>query len=99
MGKSGDDEPEFSFAKLVGMDSYKKWAREMRYSLKSIGLWDYTLSDIENPKPVAIILLSKDLKNNTKLEHQKKRRDKIIAWTKNNVKWKSYIRCICLGHI
>lgn len=51
MGKSGDDEPGFSIAKLAGADNYKKWAREMRYSLESAGLWDHTLSGEENPKP------------------------------------------------
>lgn len=56
-----DDEPGFSFAKLAGADNYKKWAREMRYSLESAGLWDYTLSTAENPKPLPINLKSNDL--------------------------------------
>ncbi len=38
MGKSGDDKPGFSFSKLAGADNYKKWAREMGYSLESAGL-------------------------------------------------------------
>ena len=99
MGKSGDDEPGFFFAKLAGADNYKKWAREMRYSLESAGLWDHTLSDQENPKPVAIILKGEDLEDDAKLERQEKRADKIHAWTKNNVKCKRYIGCMCLGHI
>ncbi len=99
MGKSGDDEPGFSFVKLTGTDNYKKLAREMQYSLESAGLWDHTLSDTENPKPVVIVLLGKDLKNDTKLERQEKRADKIIAWTKNDVKCKGYIGRMCLGHI
>ena len=99
MGKFGDDEAGFSFAKLAGADNYKKWAREMRYSLKYAKLWDHTLSDTENPKPVTIVLLDEDLKNDTKLERQEKRADKIIAWTKNNVKCKGYIRRICFDHI
>ena len=99
MGKSGDDEPGFSFAKLAGADNYKKWAREMRYSLESAGLWDHTLSDEENPKPVAIILKGEALNDDAKLERQEKRADKILAWTKNNVKCKGYIGRMCLGHI
>ncbi len=88
MGKSGDDEPGFSFAKLAGADNYKKWAREMLYSLESAGLWDHTLPDKENPKPVAIILKDKGLEDDVELERQEKRADKIIAWPKNNVKCK-----------
>ncbi len=99
MGKSGDDEPGFSFAKLAGADNYKKWAREMRYSLESAGLWDHTLPDKENPQPVAIILKDKELEDDVKIERQEKRADKIIAWTKNNVKCKGYIGRMCLGHI
>ena len=71
----------------------------MRYSLESIGLWDYTLSDTENPKPVLIILKGEDLKNDAKLECQAKHADKIHAWTKNNVKCKGYIGRMCLSHL
>ena len=99
MGKSGDDKPGFSFAKLAGVDNYKKWAWKMRYSLESASLWDHTLSDKENLKPVAIVLKNKDLKNDAKLERQKKRADKIPAWTKSNIKCKGYIGRICLSHI
>ena len=99
MGKSKDNKSRFSFDKPAGADNYKKWAREMRYSLGSAGLWDHTLSDQENPKPVAIILKSKDLDDDVKLERQEKRANKIHAWTKSNVKYKDYIGCICLGHI
>ena len=98
MGKSGDDEPGFSFAKLAGADNYKKWAREMRYSLESAGLWDHTLSDEENPKPVAIVLKGEALNDDAKLERQEKRADKIIAWTKNNVICYVYFGRMCLGH-
>ena len=63
----------------------------MQYSLESAGLWHHTLSDQEYPKPVAIILKSKDLKDNAKLECQEKRVDNIHAWTKNNVKCKGYM--------
>ena len=38
MGKSGDDKPRFSFAKLVNVDNYKKWVREMQYSLEFVEL-------------------------------------------------------------
>ncbi len=74
--------------------NHKKWAREMRYSLESARLCDHTLPDKENPKPVSIILKNKELEDDVKLDCQEKRADKIIAWTKNNVKCKSYI-----GHI
>ena len=99
IAKSGDDKPRFSFAKQAGTDNYKKWVREMWYFLESIGLWDHTLLDIENPKPVSIILKGEDLKDDAKLEHQEKCADKIYAWTKNNAKCKDYISCMCLGHI
>ncbi len=99
MGKSGNDEPGFSFAKLVSADNSKKWAREMRHSLESARLWDHTLPDKENPKPVAIILKDKELEDDVKLERKEKLADKIIAWTKNNVKCKDYIDRMSLGHI
>ncbi len=99
MGKSGDDEPGFSFAKLAGAENYKKWAPEMLYSLESAGLWYHTLPDKENPKPIAIIFKEKKLEDYVKLERQKNRVDMIIAWTKNNVQCKSYIGQMCLGHI
>ena len=99
MGKSGDDEPGFSFVKLAGADNYKKWAHEMQYSLEFVRLWDHTLPDIENPKPSPIVLKSEDLKDDAKLERHKKRADKIHTWNKNNVKCKSYIGRICLSYI
>lgn len=48
MGKSEDDEPRFSFAKLAGAEINKKWARKMRYSLESEGHSDNTFSDKES---------------------------------------------------
>ena len=79
MGKSADDEPGFSFAKLTGADNYKKWVREIQHSLESVGLRNHIFSDTENLKLVAIVLLSEDLKNDTKLERQENCADKIIA--------------------
>lgn len=79
MGKSEADEPGFSFSKLAHAEKYKKWAREMRYSLESAGLWNHALSDEDNPKPVAIISKDKELKDDAKLERQEKRADKTIA--------------------
>ena len=99
MGKSRDNEPRFSFAMLAGIDNYKKWAQEIRYSFESRRLWDHTLSDKENPKPVAIIFKGEALNNDAKLERQKKHANKILAWTKNNIKYKDYISRICLDHI
>ena len=100
MGKPGDDEPSgFSFAKLTGADNYKTWAREMRYSLESAGLWKHTLSAKENSRPTPIVLLGKDLDDDAKLERQKKRADKITAWNKNNSKCKGYLGRMCLGYI
>lgn len=40
----------------------------MRYFLKFVRLWDYTLLNIENFKLVPIIFKDKNLKNNTKLK-------------------------------
>ena len=79
MGNFGDDESGFSFAKLAVTNNYKRWAREMQYSLEFAGFWDYTFSDKENPKPVAIDFKDKDLENDAKLQRQEKRADKIIA--------------------
>ncbi len=99
MGKSDNDEPEFSFAKLAGTDNYKKWAREMRYSLESARLWDLTLPNQENPKPVGIILKDKELEDDVQLERQEKRADRVISSTKNNVQCKGDIGRMSLGHI
>lgn len=71
----------------------------MQYSFEYAGLWDHTLSDTENPKPISIILKGKNVKDDAKFEHQEKCIDKIFAWTKNNVKYKGYIGHICFGHI
>lgn len=79
MGKSEDDKSGFSFAKLASADNYKKWAWEMHYSLESTGFWNYTLLDKENLKSVTIVLKDKDLKDDAKREHQKKRTDKITT--------------------
>ncbi len=98
MGKSGDDELGFSFAKLADADNYKKSAWKMRYSLESARLWDHTLPDKENPKPVAINLKDKELEDDVKLERKEKRAEKIIAWTKNNIKCKGYIGRMYLGN-
>ena len=97
--KFGDDKPGLSFAKLADADNYIKWAREKHYSLESARLWDHSLSDKENPKPVAIILKEKDLEDDVKLKRLKKLADNIIALAKSNVKCKGYIDCICLNQI
>lgn len=46
-----------------------------------------------------IILKDKDFKDDAKLKRQKKRADKILAQTKNNVQRKDYISCMCFYHI
>lgn len=51
----------------------------MQYSLESAKLWDHTLLDTENPKPMLIVFKGKNLKDDNKLEHPKKHADKIIA--------------------
>ena len=99
MGKSENDKPRFFFAKQAGTDNYKKWDWKMCYSFDFARFWNHTLLDNENPKPVAIVLKNKDLEDDAKLERQKKHADKIIAWSKNNVKCKDYINLMCLGHI
>ncbi len=53
----------------------------------------------KNAKPVAIIINDEKLEDDVKLERQEKHWDKIIAWTKNNLKCKGNIGRICLGHI
>lgn len=99
MGKSENDEPGFSFTKLASADNYKKWAWEMQFSLESVYFWDHTLSDQENLKPVTMILKDENLNYNTKFERLEKQADKIIAWTKKNVKYNDYIGFIYLCHI
>lgn len=81
------------------MDNYKKWAREMQYSLEFVGIQDYTLLSKENPKLVSIISKDKELKADVKLEYQEKCANKIIVWIKNNVKYKDYIGRMYFGHI
>ncbi len=71
----------------------------MLYSFDFTGLWVYALLDKENHKQVAIILKDPDLKDELKLERQVNCADKIIAWTRNNVKCKGFIGCIYLGDI
>lgn len=51
----------------------------MCYSLKSAKLWDHTLPNKENWKPMAIILKNKDFKDDAKFKRQKKHANKIIA--------------------
>lgn len=79
MGKSDDDKPRFSFAKLADTYNYKKWPWEIQYSLESVGLWNHIFLEKNNFKPVAIVFKGKDLKDDTKFEHQEKCMDKIIA--------------------
>lgn len=71
----------------------------MHYSLESAGLWMYTLSVVENLKPAPIILKTEDELDNAKVERQKKRIDKILAWTKSNSKCKRYDGRMCAPHI
>ena len=99
MGKTGNNEPGFAFAKLADADNYKKWACEMIYSLESAGLWEHTLLNAENPKLLPIKLKGKELLNDVKLERQKKQANKIKAWNKNNSKCKRYLGRMCFGHI
>lgn len=99
IGKSGDNEPGFSFAKLVDIDNYKKWEREISYSLESTGIWDHTLPDTANLEPTPVVLKGEDLEDDTKLERQKKRADKIYTWNKNNVQCNGFISYISFGHI
>ena len=79
MGKTEDDEPGFSFAKLAGANNYKKWARKMRYALESAGLWDHTLLETENLQPQPIVLKRDELDDDAKVNRQERRADKIFA--------------------
>lgn len=71
----------------------------MWYFLEFAGLWNNTLSDIENSTLAPIVLKKEDLKNDAKLKYQAKYADEIYAWNKTNVKCKGYIDRMCLGHI
>ncbi len=71
----------------------------MHFSFKFGGLLDQNILDKENSKLVAMILKDKKLEDDAKLERKEKRADKIIAWTKNDIKCKSYIGQMCLDHI
>lgn len=97
--KSRENEPGFLFAKLADTDNNNKWAREMQYFFKSADFGDHTLLENENGKPVSIIFRDNDLEDDAKLKRQQKLIDKIIIRIKNNVKYKNYISCICLGYI
>lgn len=99
MAREDDEQPGFAFKKLLGAENYKKWARQMRYSLESAGLWIHTLSVVENPKPALIILKKEDELNDAKVERQEKRMDQILAWTRSNSKCKGYIGRMCAPHI
>ncbi|MCJ1424805.1 hypothetical protein MMC29_002693 [Sticta canariensis] len=77
MGKTEDNEAGFAFTKLAGVNNYKKWAREMRNSLESAGLWEHALPNTVNKKPIPIELRFEDLENDAKLERQGKRLDKV----------------------
>ena len=94
----GDDEPGFSFANFAGANNYQKWAREMRYSLESARLWDHTVSDRVNPKPVAIVLKDKNREDDAKLERQEKRAENYHQDQEQH-KRKGHIGSVCLGHI
>ena len=48
---------------------------------------------------MTIFFKGKAFIDDAKLEHQEKRINKIIAWTKNNVKYKGYINHIYFGYI
>ncbi|MCJ1265893.1 hypothetical protein MMC22_005775 [Lobaria immixta] len=96
--KLREDEPGFAFAKLAGADNYKKWAREMRYSLESAGMWDHTLRTRVNPRPVPILSKTKESDNIAKAERQEKRPDKIIAWKKNSSICNGYFSRMCVNH-
>lgn len=71
----------------------------MQYYLQSVGFWDHILLANKNPKLVAIVLEDKDIKDDAKFKHQEKHTNKIITWTKNNVKCKTYLNHIYLSYI
>ena len=79
MGKSKNNKPAFSFAKLANTDNYKKWAQKIQYSLESVRFWDYIFLNKKNSQLVTIIFKYKDLKDNAKLKYQKKHADKITT--------------------
>ena len=53
----------------------------------------------ENPKPAPIILKIEDELDDAKIKRQEKWMDKILAWTRSNLKCKRYIRHMCALHI
>ena len=81
------------------MNNYKKENWKIQYFFESARLWDYIFSNIKHLKPLLIVFKGENFEDYAKLEYQKKHVDKILTWTKNNVKYKSYIYYICLGHI
>lgn len=68
MDKSADNNPEFFFVVLVGIDNYKEWAHEIEYSLEFVELLDYLFLSKENLKPVPIILNNNELADDIKRE-------------------------------
>ncbi len=71
----------------------------MCYFFEFVKFWENTFLDKENIKLVTIIFQDKELPNDAKFKSPKKYVDKITFWTKNDVKCKSYISRIYLGHI
>lgn len=82
MGKTDNNKPKFAFAKLASANNYKKWACEMKYSVKSAKLWKHTLLSIENLKFFAIKLKGENFFSHVKLEQQKNKPTKSKLETK-----------------
>lgn len=70
----------------------------MYYSLKSAELWMHTLLVAKDLKPAPIIFKAEDKLDDAKIKCQEKQMEKILIWTKSNLKCKRYIRRIYAPH-
>lgn len=99
MAREDDEQPCFVFKKLLGVENYKEWARQMRYSLKSSGLWIHIILVAENPKPAPTLLKKEDKLDDAKVERQEQQTEKTLAWTRSNSRCRGYIGRMCTPHI
>lgn len=73
MGK----ESKYTFTKFSSAKNYKKWAKEMIFALKDLGLWRYVNGTIMKPAPLLV-------KEKTTAKAKQKTQNKIDFWTKEN---------------
>lgn len=79
MSKIGYNKPRFLFAKPSKAENYKKWARVMQYSMKSVRLRDHIFEDKKNSVLTLMVLRGKNVEDEIKLKRHEKQTNKIQA--------------------